>query len=423
VLAAVDAATCGVFGDRLFAISGVSGGAVGGALYAASRSDLRTAQDWDKCKQLPRGERPSWLLPRLIQASTGDHLSAPLLRTLFRDLPVSLSLVRRSADGQGYDDQRSRAGALSQAWTQSYEQMLAQRTGGSAAGNSFSSGPTGAPGSSPLMLFNATSVQDGMRVLLNRASVCPADSWCGGKHASYLSMAMDSARFPLISPAAARDVLGWDQYSNQAVMTERSVVDGGYFDNTGVSTLLDVMDGLEAAKIARGRIFAILITSDPQEGRTPSSLADFSDQGALSQLLGPVSTVIQTRDGRSRLAVHELQRRLGACNVLYWSMSDKTLNPLTSEMLKVLKSNPEGDAFAALHGERQFVHEREPALGWALSQRSGQQLERFARARALPFEFGDFAHANDRKLAIGLGIPVTLPAGETEACPATPPNP
>lgn len=420
VLAAVDAATCGAFGDRLFAISGVSGGAVGGALYAASRQDLRTPQDWEDCKRLPAGERPSWLLPRLVQVSTGDHLSAPLLRTLFRDVPLSLLMLRRSPNGQAFDDFDSRAGALALAWKESYAQLHPQGAGHGTRSDSFSGNAAGPEGSAPLMIFNATSVQDGMRVLLNRASVCPVDSWCGGRTDSYLSMAMDSARFPLISPAKARNLYGWDQYSNRPMVTERAVVDGGYFDNTGVSTLLDVMDGLEAAKVARGRIYAILITSDPQEGRTPDSLPDFSDQGALSQLLGPVSTVVQTRGGRSRLAVHELQRRLGACNVLYWSMSNQTLNPLTEEMLKVLKSDPEGDALAALHGGPQVMREREPALGWALSERSGNRLEIFARARALPFEFGEFAHANDRKLAIGLGVPVKPTQGGAQVCPLTP---
>ena len=50
VLAAVDAATCGAFGDHVFAISSVSGGALGSALYAASRRDLTDPAQRERCR-------------------------------------------------------------------------------------------------------------------------------------------------------------------------------------------------------------------------------------------------------------------------------------------------------------------------------------------------------------------------------------
>jgi hypothetical protein len=41
--------------------------------------------------------------------------------------------------------------------------------------------------------------------------------------------------------------------------SERSIVDGGYFDNSGGQTLLDIISALQKNKIPASRLFVVLI--------------------------------------------------------------------------------------------------------------------------------------------------------------------
>ncbi|MFL6673416.1 MAG: patatin-like phospholipase family protein [Massilia sp.] len=404
VLAAVDAATCGAFGDRVFAISGVSGGAVGAALYAAGRTDLASRRDWADCKQRKPAERSLPLIDPLMRVSADDHISAALIRTLFRDLPASLWPGSRGARDPALADADTRAGTLEQAWGASYSKLLATMRLQTANNRLTGAERPGTDGAQPLLLFNATSVQDGRRVMQSNVPFCPHDSWCARAGGSWLGMALDSARFPLISPARARNVFGYDASLKTAIVTERSVVDGGYYDNSGVSSLLEVIDGLVAAGVERRRIVAIVITSNPGEGADHDMAADYSDGGLVAQLLTPAQTAIHARDSRSEVALSDLQHRLEPCNVIHWPLTRKSLNPLTAETLAALHEEPEVEAAKVLHEQAADSLERQPSLGWALSMRSAEQLQRFAIQRALPFQYGNFAFSNERALAARLGV-------------------
>jgi hypothetical protein len=116
-----------------------------------------------------------------------------------------------------------------------------------------------------------------------------------------------SARFTYVSPAATvRDASGkvWGH-----------LVDGGYFENSGAATLLDVASALDKAARELGlapRIvpFVLLIANDPY-GAKPSEDPTTTARNPMSvavELRAPPLALLQTREGRGTQAQAVLKR-------------------------------------------------------------------------------------------------------------------
>ncbi|MFT4101738.1 MAG: patatin-like phospholipase family protein [Burkholderiaceae bacterium] len=247
VLATADDLSCGEFGRRVRVVSGVSGGSLGVATWIAMRQEYvrRAAKPWKKCWDLvdPTSNRLTYGPPdlaNLVQLTLQqDHLSVPLFGTLTRDL---LPRKRWAERGQyllnGWQD----AALSALAWQdpaappspQAFAVPLSQATGGLDP--------------APLLAFNTTDVDSGRVVsLTNYPPPCCTDNITDVDYRRGVSLAnyppllcctdmpsmsigaaaLNSARFPLISPAGLVHLDGhW-----------RRVVDGGYFDNTGAIAL------------------------------------------------------------------------------------------------------------------------------------------------------------------------------------------
>jgi hypothetical protein len=243
---------------RLFAISSVSGGSVGATTWIASRA---------------KGYAPR---PRLEQMSSDHALAAAAAGMLLRDLWQPLLGISR-----GW---RDRAALLEDSWQDSTfdlygssEQPLMWSTLGE--GSSWV----------PAIVLNASSVTDGCRVLISNVGTLVASSGaqCDARpHAARpVSAAIDplpglcrrdlekirgpedkddellcaksigssryglravtaallSARFPFVTPSGAL-VRRIDQGPRDAVTY---VVDGGYYENSGLLTLLQMWQSLE----------------------------------------------------------------------------------------------------------------------------------------------------------------------------------
>lgn len=404
LLAAVDAATCGKFGDRIFAISAVSGGSLGAAAYVAARHDLPISKK-ERAECMLNQERWQYANPRIEQLArmtSQDHLTPTLIRLLFRDLPLgAMPAWTRSAMFVN-SDFYSRAGTLYGSWHNSYCQLLnharlslaSTSPFNCASSNSFSFSPeitntAQEPDLGPYMLFNGTSVQDGRRIVMSQPLFCPDDGYCAVDAGnSMLGNAIDSARFPAISPAHNRDVYGWNKWGKMHVMTQRSVVDGGYFDNSGVVTLLDVIDGLVEKNVDPKRIIAVVISSDPLEGQAVMHVENAADSGLLAMIHSPIQTVIRVRDGRTELALKMLEKKSSYGSVVYWPLTQVSLNPVDEDAKATRAATPEQTAREMLHGpadqlEKRFRHE--PPLGWALSQESSEKILRYAQSAVLRF--------------------------------------
>jgi hypothetical protein len=303
--------------EALFAASGVSGGSLGLVAYAAHRAQGRP----------PAGE--SWVAERLKD----DYLAPTVARTLFVDLPNSFLRIR------GWED---RAAVLERSWERSWD---AVEDSDSPAGDDVP--PDGNPlelgfftrrNEWPILLLNATSVRDGCRVVTSTVATSsliredtteselrdgcrslaeyerradPPTTVGDGQNgndrpvlaatkdaASYFcsdvrlsTSTLLSARFPIVSPSGR---IGCAEGVTDAL------VDGGYFDNTGLSTIVELWQALAPHVAEHNRLhddhcvvpFLVVIDNHYLE---PTSPAQASRQ---RELLVPTHTLAVARAAR-----------------------------------------------------------------------------------------------------------------------------
>jgi hypothetical protein len=173
VLARADDMTCGEFGARLFAASGVSGGSLGLATWAALRQELvlRESPDpmhgWMACDPAAaRAGRAQPVLQKLVgRTLVRDHLSPVLARMVGSDaLPIPWWPAMR---GQ----------ALVDSW-QSAALEAMQEMGFTASSAEVYARPLAATSAglhrAPWLLLNATDALTGKRVVQLNAQPAPS---------------------------------------------------------------------------------------------------------------------------------------------------------------------------------------------------------------------------------------------------------
>ena len=254
------------FSDRLFMISGVSGGSLGAVTFRSLVEANR------------RGKTESPTLPTAPRDAgdiiTNDFLGPTFAAGLYVDLPSNglTVLPRRWLPGD-------RAVALEKAWEAAWQNSPA----GKAAGFTWDQGfveTFGGPRPWPLLVLNGTSVEKGKRILTSNvrfSSESNRQASMSGDINRYdtfditradipisTSVTM-SARFPVISPTGAlRDCTG---------TAHARVTDGGLFENFGAATLDEalryltmrigaVQDGRKNGQFQAVPL-AIVISSDP----------------------------------------------------------------------------------------------------------------------------------------------------------------
>lgn len=342
--------------DRLFTLSGISGGSLGLAEYAAYLSD--------KPKTVPNDD---WV-QRVLDA---DSLSASGAWWLFVEIPRTFLQ---------FDSPTDRAAILERGWERQWphhelEEGLLElwRT----------------DHHEPLLLLNGTSVQDGCRfetspldanvetragtplgckstapfddtpVNVSPTSVLPAtrdlvDFLCGEKDVRLSTAALLSGRFPFVNPSAR--VVGRCRHADTSKPIAY-VVDGGYLDTSGASPIGELMTRLQPLvdlwnrnhRRVGGCIVPVMIQVDngfPAAARAP---------GRPGELTVPLTTLFATRGAR------EAEARIG-----------------------------EAESFSALGGAQgdrwaHFVNETHAGpkapLGWTQSRFSEDELTRQLHAK------------------------------------------
>ncbi len=320
-LAGVDVA------NRIFAISGVSGGAYGAAVAAAalgSRDGHATP--------CAGGPQPYWFGGNvgtwqdcLESLTSGDYLTATFFGLAFHD-QVQAFL-------------QDRAALLEQSWEQRFADIA-------------TAGPAAAPHRLaiplltaerdpavwvPFLVLNGTSVETGQRIITTDLQpVYAARSSCpsGGERVEcplfthvidfhgllradldvrLSTAALNSARFPVISPPGSIHQAGAD-------IVDR-LVDGGYFENFGAESALELAQAVVDVE-PRLAPFILVISNDPQSALTEERTArgvvvpDADEHVWLPEVTGPIGAISTVRGGRGRLAVASaeswLRQRFGA---------------------------------------------------------------------------------------------------------------
>ena len=365
MLATADDQTCGEFGRHVYAYSGVSGGSLGIAAYLAQRQVWAAKPPAERCQPGRRAE-----MARLL----GRDFLAPVAGSLlFAEMTQRFVPFDYLAEDRGT--------ALAKGWSAAWDDVFPAHRGlfDKPFLDVFAA-------QGPAVFLNATAVQTGRRVIAsNVAARIPGaiDLFRPVQRVplktSGLTLreaVLNSARFTYVSPAAtvhgcarpepdgtcAVDTKLWDR-----------LVDGGYFENSGLATLTDVIRALNQKE--KSRMFVVVIdNSNESELACPQRRAPDGDANeearagvpTLSGVSAPIEALLHVREARGQLEVRRLRI------------------DFTCREGRIVDWNLFGD-----QTERRGAQAagQEPALGWLLSGRSAKWIGERAGEVAAQFPF------------------------------------
>jgi hypothetical protein len=241
-----------LFERYLFAASGVSGGSLGLAAYVTS---LQVAPRTGLAAQA-----------RSENILNHDFLAPVMANAWFVDF------TQRWLPGAWFDD---RGRALTRAWEQAAQEQAV--TSWSQPFANLYEHPDGSVNTDvPALFFNSTTVGQGWRFVQDPFRPFSDSPWTTAYDGSrwldprvpLSEVILNSARFTYLSPAGTLQTA-----ASSAATPTLQLVDGGYFENSGTTTLLEIMRRLRkiAARQNQPLRFIVLhISNDP-------SLDDFVD--------------------------------------------------------------------------------------------------------------------------------------------------
>jgi hypothetical protein len=375
----LDLLTDGAFREHVSLASGVSGGSLGLATYARS-PDAPTISE-DDCTVPPIAWPDS---PQARALNLGhcflaeDYLGPVALRLLWHDMPRLFAPIPFWTD---------RGEALEDGWSRQWKR-LSQRDDFNGPLSQLA--PPGAPGTTPatdapaqtLWVFNSTHVESGSRVIQSAPWIPDlpklAPAAIDGRDAVGLDIELkqavhNSARFTYVSPSGAvvRD--------DDSVL---QLVDGGYFENSGLTLVNDyliyepdvggarvasesvadpfsayaakqmavdapMIDGLSRAAEDADPI-VLLFTNDPSIAPPlppHCNAATPSPRGRdVNEIIAPLVSLLEVRSARGTYAREQTQRLVGKEDFFQLAIRDRG-NDITVP------------------------------LGWALSEESIQEMQ------------------------------------------------
>jgi predicted chitinase len=313
---------CPAFRKHLFAISGVSGGSVGAAIFASVINAMPVesagtvacpgiSQYLERSTVLSKKSYEAGITEgyvRGILSPKNDLLSPLVAGTLFGDftqrfVPRKIGLLDRARPLElGLES----AGAADRGESLLSQEYMAHWAKGKEI---------------PALVLNATDSASGRRVVFSPftfrtstqaqvdslvpfQSLVPTGGRAGPLNLRLSTAAFVSARFPWVSPAAtipAKDDL------SPANVDKTRLVDGGYFDNSGVETAVDLLQALETQidelnkATDRPNVAVKLIVLGG--GQYPAR-----DSFALGETMEPIRALLSTRESRAYIAINKASR-------------------------------------------------------------------------------------------------------------------
>ena len=382
-------ASDGLMPSLLFAISGVSGGSVGSAAYIAAVHD-----------HLTNGQpvKPTNYLK-------GDLLAPGLASLAFIDIPSNFLPDFGQIDrGEALERGLERDGPLSRSFLSFFPQIESSQ-------NSLRWRPA--------LLLNATHLETGRRIITSNLHIDPTifvdseDALDILKSDVRLSTAAhNSARFTYISPAGnlvaaadnrepAPDNLVARLKAGLKINSSIShgfVIDGGYFENYGAQTAVELareaVKAIEAIDGAKIRLVILQISSDPtmvenetlvrqrcagNDGKFRESYRSSRSLSLINELRAPLIGIMSVRGAHGFAALNSLASL--CCE-----------DPSAAHRREQQSQNTLGDSNDVDHGtisaaaKRVFVHlamceaatkeHINPPLGWVLSEATENKFEK-----------------------------------------------
>jgi hypothetical protein len=313
-----------LLGRYMFGGSGVSGGSLGLATYVTMLRHAHSPAELEADSQ--RLLSHDYLAPTLANMFFVDFTQRWLPGAWFNDRSRALTRAwERAAKAQGVDD-----------FSESFSAMYVDANGH-------------ADTRTPALFLNSTTVAEGRRFIQHPfypMASPQAQPWTAAFDGSawldprvpLSEVVLNSARFTYISPAGTL----LSTATNAPLPSRLQLVDGGYFENSGTTTLLEVMRQLRRVASRRAlplRFIVLHISNDPD-------MSDFIDQHDKEHVLpwfsaacpasepvvrdnesgeatAPLMALLDTRGARGEYARVQLK------NALHPSAED----PATGDML------------------------------------------------------------------------------------------
>jgi hypothetical protein len=294
---------------------------------------------------------------------SGDYLSPLLARFVSSDflqafLPLSFAAFDRST-------------ALEQAWEKSYEEIAGKPT--FREGLAYFAADAELRSHAPMLLLNTTQVESGRRFIgstlsLNGgapggAQVLDAADVLAllGRDIPFSTAVHNSARFPWISPAGHLDLQDGDEHGH--------LVDGGYFENSGLATLREMFDAIAPL---HDNVYVLYLCNDPAScARDDLPVEEPVAPTAATEWFAPVRGLLQTRNARTSLARAALRSAVHADHFLQLNVCAAA--PQEPDVGSVEAGNPApATEVKALARERVVS----PPLGWVLSWLARDWMDR-----------------------------------------------
>ena len=312
------------FARSIFAVSGVSGGSVGAGIYwAVRKSGLCPAAPTD-CN-----------LTAVRKIVERDYLSPALAGLLFRDNLDNVLPVSALATGAGFGP-IDRGNLLESSLTRAVRQW--RRSQGTATPGRLLEIPIAGSydfaAGAPMLFMNGTRVDNGERYVLSPIrSLKPVDDGlelfitdpndpryymryklASGHGLSVVNAMVISARFPVVTPPAR---IVQKTHRANAPTDTLQLVDGGYYDNSGIETALDLVVALREAGVTRFiEIVQLKVDEVPDGGATIADPTQPAMKGTLGAPLSGFFGAWRARIGLSERRFSDtMKQKLRGANV------------------------------------------------------------------------------------------------------------
>jgi hypothetical protein len=314
---------CPRFSHHLFAISSVSGGSIGAAVFTGLVQKIKQDRERFEAGAGCANKVHGLLFTDVAEDILRDDFLSPVTAAfLFPDFLQRFLFFRIPQ----FDRAISLESSFETSWdqkTKRYYNLFPDRwvDHDNALRGSFAKSWNPAS-DTPALFINATEVESGrgrvispLAVTADEFSTLPllpdSSAKFDGLDIFLSTAAVLSARFPWLTPAGSVSVPtgGADQPSSESAPALQTIqlVDGGYLDNSGITTALAVVremrSALTKAQLTKAnapkvRITLIVLTSQ-----------DFSNPEILpGDYLSPFQTLLNTRVARGLIAIKQAER-------------------------------------------------------------------------------------------------------------------
>jgi hypothetical protein len=318
------------FADQLFSISGVSGGSLGASVFVALLAEQRASGLVSPCRTR-QGSTGAFDIKAKAQAILSeDFLSPAVASMLYPDLAQRLLFwpIER------FD----RALALEAAWERAWQRHMPGRNRLAEPLDRLWDDKVHW---TPALFLNATWVETGKRLIASNvqivvpgadedfADVEDAQRFFAPRSLALSTAAHMSARFTYVSPAGTLVKDG---------KVHGRVVDGGYFENSGATTTLEVLLTIDQLALEDERwkkVDPIVIhisnepvdpSSGPQTLRAAPENPTIAPRHWLNEVLSPFSTLLNTRSARGTYARESLRWHVGPSHFLLFGLCRRSTN-------------------------------------------------------------------------------------------------